>query len=179
MSLRCWYARSTGGRWNGSWKDFHLGGSGNALQIGDWESCNVVATVQFMGEYLWRVGDFVAQRLSWHCEWRTGAVSAPEIEFCAPPPVGNPVNTTPWASSTDLIPWTNPGGNNARSGWDLEKCYRWDDTWNRFETRQLIAHRKCESDPQGSEHQCWRARKPMDYPPCFVWYLNIQSKTIK
>jgi len=45
-----WYARSTGGGWNGSWKDFHLGCSGNALQIGYWESCNGVATVHFMGE---------------------------------------------------------------------------------------------------------------------------------
>jgi len=113
MGLGCWYAMSTGGRWNGSWKDFHLACSSNALQIGDWESRNGVATFHFMGEYPWRVGDFGAQQLSRHCRWRPWVVSAPEIEFCAPPPVGDPVNTTPWGSSTDLSPWTNPGGNNA------------------------------------------------------------------
>jgi len=47
MGLGCWYARSTGGVWNGSWKDFHLSCSGNALHTGDWESCNRVATVHF------------------------------------------------------------------------------------------------------------------------------------
>jgi len=95
IGFGCWYARSAGGGWDRSWKDFHLGCTGNALQIGDWESCNVVSTVHFMGEYPWRVGDFGAKQLSRHCRWRTGVVSAPEIEFCAPPPVGNPVNTIP------------------------------------------------------------------------------------
>jgi len=66
MRLGCWYARSTGGGWNGSWKDFHLSCSGNAFQIGDLESCQGVATVHLMGEYPWRLSDFCAKRLSQH-----------------------------------------------------------------------------------------------------------------
>jgi len=33
VGLGYWYARSTGGGWNRSWKDFHLGGSSNDMQI--------------------------------------------------------------------------------------------------------------------------------------------------
>jgi len=152
MGLRCWYARSTGGRWNRSWKDFHLGCSGNTLQIGDWESRNGVVTIHFIGEYPWRVGDCSAQWLSRHCRWRMGVVSTPEIEFCATPPVGDPDNTTSWASSTYIGPWTNLGGHNARSGRDLQDCHRRDDTWNQFQTGQHVASRKCESHPRGFEH---------------------------
>jgi hypothetical protein len=35
----------------GYWKGVHLGYSSNALQIGDWESCNGIATAHFIGEY--------------------------------------------------------------------------------------------------------------------------------
>jgi len=115
VGLGYWYARSTGGGWTGSWKDFHLGCSGNALQIGNWESCNLVATVHFMGEYPWIVGDFGAQQLSWHCQWRTSVVSAGEIEFCALPAVGDPDNNTSRASCTCISPWTNLDGYHAWS----------------------------------------------------------------
>ena len=160
-------------------KDFHLSCSGNALQIGDWERCNGVATVHLMRQYLWRVGDFGAQQLSYYCRWRTRVVCTPEIELCAPLPVGDPVNTTTWASSTDLSPWTNLGANNAQSGWDRQKWHWQDDTWNWFQTRHLLACRTCKSHPRGAAHPYWGARKRMEYPPCVIWYLNIQSETIK
>jgi hypothetical protein len=41
--------------------------SSNAFQIDDSESGNGVATVDFMGEYLARVGDFGGQPVSPHC----------------------------------------------------------------------------------------------------------------
>jgi len=132
-----------------------------------------------MGEYPRRVGDFGGQWLSRHCRWRAGVVSAAEIEFCALPPVGDPDNTASRTSSTYIGPWTNLGGNNAWGCRDLQDCHRQDNTWNRFETSQLVAPQKCVSHPQGSEHQYWWARKPMEYPPCVIRYLNIQSETIK
>jgi len=178
MSLGCYYARSTGGGWNVSWKDFYLGCSCNALQIGDWESCNGVATVHGMGEYRWTVGDFGGQQLSQHCRWRVGVVSTQDIEFCAPEPVGDPDNTPSQASSTYIGPWTNLGGHNAQSCRVHQDCHRRDDTWNRFPTCQLVAQRKCESQPQESERHDWWARKLMEYPPCVVWYLIIHSETI-
>jgi len=135
MGLGCCYARCTGGGWNESWKDFHLGCSGNALQIGHWESCDGVATVHFMGEYPRRVGDCGSQWLSRHCWWSAGVVSAAEIEFCAPPSVGDAVKTTRLGSSTDFSASINPGGDNSRSAWDLRKCYQREDTSNRFQTR--------------------------------------------
>jgi len=144
-----------------------------------WECCNGVATVRFVGEYPWRVGDFGTQLLSRHCRWRTAVVSPPVIEFCAWLSVGDPVNTTSRASSSCISPWTNPGHYNAQSGWHLQDCHRWDDTWNRFETRQLVAPGKWTSHPPESEQQYWWAGKPMEYPRCVVWYLNIQSETIK
>ena len=42
VGVGCWYARSTGGGWNGSWKDFHLGGSSNDMQTADWGGSNGV-----------------------------------------------------------------------------------------------------------------------------------------
>jgi len=96
-----------------------------------------------MGEYPGRVGDSGGQWLSWHCQWRTGVVSAPGIEFGDPPPVGDPDNTTAQASSIYIGPWTNLGSYNARSGRDYHDCHRRDDTWNRFQTHQLVAGRKC------------------------------------
>jgi len=179
MGLGCWYARSTGGWWNGSWKDFHLSCSGNALQIGDLESCNGVATVHFMGEYPWTVGDFGIQWLTWHCRWRTGVESAPELELCIPPPVGDPENTTSWAYSTYICPSTSLGGNNAGRVGEFQYCHRRDDTWNRFHTRQLVGHRTWESHLLGFQYHYWRAGNPMQYPPFVVWYLNIQRETIK
>jgi len=100
-----------------------------------------------MGEYPWRVGDFGAKLVSQHCRWRGRVVSAPEIEFCAPPPVGDLVNTTPTGSSTDPSPWTNPGDNNAQSGWDLQQCNGPDDTWNRFQTRQTYCMPQMQISP--------------------------------
>jgi len=179
VCLGCWYARSTGGWWNGSWKDFHLGCSCNHLPIADWESCTGVATVHLIGEYHWRVGDYGAQRLSRYRHWRIGLVSAREIQFCAPPPVWGPDYTTSWASSTCISPGTNPGGYNACSGRDLQDCHWQHDTWNWFLTGQLVAGQKCKSHPRGSGNQYWRPIKPREYPACAVWYHNIQNEPIK
>jgi len=179
VGLGCWYARSTGGGYDGSWKDFHLRCSGNALEIRDWESCNVVATVHFMGEYPSRVGDFGTQRLSQHCRLRTGVVSTPEIELCDPTHVGDTDNTTSQVSSTCISPWTNLGGFNARSGRDHQDCHRRDDTSNLIQTGQLVPLRKCESHQWESQYWYWWVGKPMQYAPGVVWYLNTQSETIK
>jgi len=119
MCFGCWYAWSTGGRRNETWKDFHLACSSNGLQIGNWDSWNGVATVDVMGEYPWKVHDFGAQSLSRHCRWRTGVVSTAEIEFYSQLPVGDTDNTTWWALSTYIGPWANLGGHNARGGRDL------------------------------------------------------------
>ena len=105
-----------------------------------------------MREYLGRVGDFGAQRLSWHYQLRTGVVLAPEIEFFAAPRVGDPDNTTSQASSTSIRPSPHPGGYKARSGRDLQDCHQRDDTWNQFQTGHLVALRECESHPPGSAH---------------------------
>jgi len=179
MGVGYWYARSTGGGWNGSWKDFHPGCCSNDLQTADWESRNGFATVHFMGEYPCRVGDFGGQWLSRHCRWTTGVVSAPEIEFCAPPPVGDPDNTASRTSSTYIGPWTNLGGHNARGCRDVQDCHRRNDTGNPIQTRQHVALQEYESHLRGSEYQYLPAGKPMQYPPCVIWYLNIQSETIK
>ena len=144
-----------------------------ASQIGDWESCNGVATVHFIGEYPWRVGHFGGQRLFWHCWCRAGVVSAPEIEFCALLPVGDPNNTASAASCTYIGPRTNLSVHDAWSGSDLQDCHGRDDTWNWFQTRQLLACQNCESHSRGSENQYWGAGKPMEYLPCMVWYINI------
>jgi hypothetical protein len=52
-----------------------------------------------LGEYPSRVGDVDAQRLSRHCRLRLRVVSTPEIEFSAPPAVGDTDNTMSQASS--------------------------------------------------------------------------------
>jgi len=82
--------------------------------------------------------------------------------------VGDPDNNPSWVSSTYIGPWTNLGGQKARSCRDRQDCHRWDDTWNFFQPDQLVAHGKCESHRQGSEHQYWWAREPMAYPPRVV-----------
>jgi len=132
MGLGCWCASSTRVRRNGLWKDFHLSCSGNDLLIGDWGSYNGVATVHFMGEYPWKVGDCAIQWHSQHCWWRMGTVNVPEIEFCAPLPVGDPENSTRQASSSGIIPWLNRGFCLAWSGRHLTDSHWWEDRWNQF-----------------------------------------------
>jgi len=175
----CWYARITGGRWNGSWKDFYLSCSSNDFQIGDWESCNGVATVHFMGEYPWRVFNFGLEGLSWYCWWRTGVLSAPAIEFCILLSVGDSDNSTSQVSSTWMSPRTYPGHYNAQSGRNFQHCHQQNDAGNKFQSGQLVACRKWESHPQEFEHQYCSARNQLEYPTCVVWYLNIQIETIK
>jgi len=51
--------------------------------------------------------------------------------------------------------------------------------WDKFQTCELIGHRKCESHPWGFEQKHWQTRKWMESPACFIWYLNIQCETIK
>jgi hypothetical protein len=75
-------------------------------------------------------------------------------EFCAPLPVETPENTASQTSSTYIGPGTNLGCHHAKSYRDLQQCHRRDDTMNRFQTRQLVAPRKCKSHAQGFEHQC-------------------------
>ena len=106
-------------------------------------------------------------------------VSFAETQFSAPAPFRDPINSTTAPSSHIISLWTNPGGHKAKSCCDVQKCHQREDIWNRFQTHQLIASGKCKSHPRGSEHQYWRARKPMEHPPCVLWYLNIDSKTIK
>jgi len=47
------------------------------------------------------------------------------------------------------------------------------------ETGELVECIQYESHPWGCKHHHGQARKPKEYPPCFVWYLNIRIKTIK
>jgi len=113
--------------------------------------CNGVANIHYMREFPWWVGDVGAQWLSHHCQWRIGVVSVPEIDFCAPPLVEEPHTTTPWVSSTCISRWTNYGGYKAQSGRDVHDSHQRDETYNRFQTWQLVAPAKCKSYPWGSE----------------------------
>jgi len=179
MGMGFWYARSTGGTWNGAWQDFHLSGNTNNMQTADSENCNGVTVVDSVGEYPWRVGEYGTEQLSLDYRWRTGVVSGAETEFSAQPPSQGPVNSTAGASSANISLGTNPGDDNAWSCRDVQECHRRDDICNRCQTGELVAHGICISHPRGSEHQYWRAGKLMEYPPCFICYPNIESKTIK
>jgi len=151
MGMIFWYARSAAGGWNGAWQDFPLSGSSNDTQTADWESCNGVTAVDFVGEYPWGVGEYRTEQLSWDDRWRTGMVSIVEAESSASPLFKDPVNSTAGAYSANIILWTNPGGDNAWSCRDIQECNRWDDIWNQLQTHQLIAHGKCNSHPGESE----------------------------
>jgi len=179
MGLGFGYARSSGGRWNGSWQDFCLGGSSCDMQIADWESCYGVAAVNFVGEYPWRVGEYGTEWLSQEYWWRMGVVSIAETEFCASLPFRDPHNSTLGASSTDMSPWTNLSGHSARSGTDIQDNHRSDDLWNQLQPSKHVEDGKCDSPRWGSEQEYWWAGKHMKYPPCFISYHNIRSDTIK
>jgi len=66
--------------------------------------------------------------------------------------------TTPHGHQAFLSAFEPIFGYNAWSGRDLEDCHRWDDTWNQVQTRQLVARKKYESHPRGSDHQYCRAQ---------------------
>jgi len=117
--FRIWYARSAGGRWNGSWQDFHLGGSSNVMQIAYWESCNRVTAIELVAEYPWRVGWSGKERHSRDYRWWTEVVSIAETEFNAPPPFRDPVNSAAGACSCYISFWTDPGADNAQSCRDI------------------------------------------------------------
>jgi len=174
-----WSARSAGGGWNGSWQDFHLSGSSNNMQIADWESCNWVAIVDYMGEYPWPVGEYGLEWLSWDYWWQTGVVSIVDTEFSAPLSFRDLVYSNAEVCSTSISRWNNPGCNNAWSCRDVEECHGWDGIWNWYHSDCLIRPGKCESHTAGSELRYWQAGKPMDYLLCVIWYLNIEIKTIK
>jgi len=179
VGLGYWYARRTGGGRNGAWKDCHIGGSSNDMQIAEWESCNGVTAVDFVGEYHWRVGSSGTERLSCDYRRRTGVASVAGTQFSAPPPFRNPVNSTAGPCSANIGLWTNPGGNNARSCGDVHKCHWRDDIWNHLQPHQLVAHWKCESEVRRSEQQDSQAGTPIEGPPCVIWYRTIESETIK
>jgi len=113
------YTRSSSGRRNGSWHDFYLSGSRHERQIADWEGCFEVATVNFVGEYSWRVSQYGAEQLSWDDQWRFRVVSSAETEFSTLLALGDPDHSTSGVSSTYCSPGTNPGNHNVRSGSDI------------------------------------------------------------
>jgi len=107
-----------------------------------------------------------------------GVISIAETEFSTPTPFKDPDNSTLGASRVYFRPWTHPGGQSARSGTDIQE-FNWPDAIrNWFHCVELVVGRKCEYPPQGSEHQKWWAAKLMEYPPCFVWYLNKRRESI-
>jgi len=124
---------------NGSWKDFHLRCSSNDMQIGDWECCNVVATVHFMGENSWRVSDGRAKWPALHCWWKPGVVSVPEIPFRAPMAVGDPMNTTLQASNTCISPWTNPSVHNVPDPETVKTVIDQMTNWTYFKLCNLLS----------------------------------------
>jgi len=146
------------------------------MQIADRVGCYGVAALNFVGEYPSRVGEYGTEWLSWDYWWRMGVVSIAETEFSASTPFRDPDNTTSGASRAYISPWTNPGGDNAKRGRDIEECHQQDGILNRFQTLELSTPEYCESHPRGFQHQYWRAGKPMEYPPCIVCSLHIWSE---
>jgi len=139
-SLSWTVANTTCGKWTGSWHDLYLSGSSYNMQIADWEGCYGVATFNYVGEYHWRVGDYVAEWLSWDYWWWTEVVSITETEFSAVPPIRNPDNFMTVASSAYFSPWNNPGCYNAPSGrhsrgssarWHMALISNWLTCWTR------------------------------------------------
>ena len=162
-------AGSAGGRWNESWQDFLLSGSGHDMQIADWEGCYGVAAINFQGEYPRTVRQNGTEWWSWDYWCRMGVVPIPETQFSTLLPFRDPDKSASQASSTYISPLTNPTEHNARSGWDIHQCHVRDDIWNLFQTAEHVALGKCESHPWGSELQFWWAGKPVEYPHCFIW----------
>jgi len=144
MAMGFRYARSAGGRWNGSWPNFYVSGSSYDMQIADQEGCYGVAAGNYVGEYPWRVGEYGSEWLSWDYRWRMGVVSIGETEFSALPLFRNPDNSTLGASSVDIRRWTNAGGHNARSGSDIQMCHWRVDIWNQCPTGGIVAGGKWE-----------------------------------
>ena len=180
MALGFRDARSAGGRWNGPQKDVYLGGSSYDMPTADWERCCWVARLNFVGEYTrWRMGEYGTELPSQHYQWRTSMESVAEIEFSSSPCFRDPDNSSFVASSAYFGHGTNWAGHNVRSGRDIQERHWQDDIWNSFQTGAIVASRKCKSHPWGSEHEYWWATKLMEYPQCFIWYLNILSATIK
>lgn len=153
LGLRCWYARRIGGGWIGSWKDFHLSGSSIDMQTTDCESCDGVTTVDCVGEYHCTVGEHSTKQLFRGYQCRTEMVSIGQTLFRALPFHRDWAHFTTGASSTYICPWTNAGGDNAKSCRDCQECYRQDDICNPFQTDSFATHGKCEWHPQRSEHE--------------------------
>jgi len=128
------YAGSAGGRWNGSWEDFHFSGSANDMHTADWGHRTCVTTVDFVWEYPSRVRDYVIEWHSWDDQWRTGVMSIAVTEFNTLPPYNDPEYSILEGSSVYISTWNNPGDDNAQSCRDILQCHRWDDTWNLFKT---------------------------------------------
>jgi len=105
---------------------------------------------------------YLLQRLNW-------AARHP-IQIQSTPPERHPALT---AALVPVMPVTIPGvashSSVVSTWWHSES----------LERGEFGAGGKCESHPQGSEHQYWRAWKLMDYPLCSIWYHDIQSQTIK
>ena len=133
------YARGAGGRWTWSWWGFYICGSSYDMQIADWEGDDEVASVDFFGEYCWRVGKYSTEQLSRDNQQRTGVVAVAESEFNVSLPFSATDNTPSGSSNTDFNHWTNPGGHYACSGRDVYECQWEDDIWNWFPSGEHVA----------------------------------------
>jgi len=132
MGLDFRYARSAGGRPNGSWQDFYPGVSGCNMQIPGWKGCCGVTTINIVGEYPWKVGEYGTEWLSQDFWWRTGVVSVAETAFSASPPFRDPYDSTWGEASADFRPWMSRGGPNAWSGSANQECHWQDDIFSNF-----------------------------------------------
>jgi len=108
-----------------------------------------------------------------------GVVFIAETDYSALLPVIDPDNSTSGASNVYFSAWTNTGCHNAQSGRDITECHWRYDIWNRIQTSVHIAHRTFKSPPWVSEWQYSHVRQQIAYPTSFVWWINIQSETIK
>jgi len=106
-------------------------------------------------------------------------VSVSVTEFSAQPPVRYLFNSTAGAYSAYFSPWTNDGGHNARRGRYIQQCHLRGDISDRLQTGDHVPERQWESRPRQSELNYGQGAKLMEYRPCSIWYLNIQSETIK